>query len=170
LIVGTSTDGSNVYHGFVYNGSSFKTIDAPGAGTGAFQGTQVLGINPGGTWLVGDYSDSGNVGHGFIYQMATSTFAVIDEPSAATGAYQGTALWSINDGGASVGQYVDGSNVLHGFKRSAGGTFVEYTDPNAGTGAFQGTNVLGINNAGNMSGFFTDSSGRDHAFVMPAGS
>ena len=40
------------------------TFSAPGAGTGAGQGTGGFGINPQGT-VVGSYLDDGNVFHGF---------------------------------------------------------------------------------------------------------
>jgi hypothetical protein len=41
------------------------TIDAPGAGTGLGQGTNLFGSNPAGA-IVGYYIDSSNVFHGFL--------------------------------------------------------------------------------------------------------
>ena len=41
------------------------TYDVPGAGTGAWQGTQPMTINPEGA-ITGSYTDSNNVVHGFL--------------------------------------------------------------------------------------------------------
>ena len=43
---------------------TITTFSAPGAGTGAGQGTGGFGINPQGT-VVGSYLDDGNVFHGY---------------------------------------------------------------------------------------------------------
>jgi hypothetical protein len=45
--------------------ASFIAINAPGAGTGAHQGTIAVSINTGGT-IVGTYADAKNVLHGFL--------------------------------------------------------------------------------------------------------
>ena len=45
--------------------SQIITFDAPGAGTGAFQGTLPYGINPEGA-IAGYYVDASNVAHGFL--------------------------------------------------------------------------------------------------------
>ena len=44
---------------------AITTFDAPGAGTGPFQGTFPLSINPAGV-IAGTYIDSGFVAHGFL--------------------------------------------------------------------------------------------------------
>jgi hypothetical protein len=68
-VTGSFIDFIGANHGFVraVNGAitSITTFDAPGAGTGASQGTQVRGINAGGV-ITGYYVDSSNVNHGFI--------------------------------------------------------------------------------------------------------
>jgi hypothetical protein len=46
---------------------AITTFDAPGAGTGAFQGTIPFSFNPGGA-IVGYYLDSSNVLHGFLLE------------------------------------------------------------------------------------------------------
>ena len=47
MIEGQYTDASNVAHGFVRDANgAITTFDAPGAGTGPFQGTFPLTINP----------------------------------------------------------------------------------------------------------------------------
>jgi hypothetical protein len=88
------------------------TFDAPGAGTGAFQGTNALAINPEGA-ITGFYFDSGNVVHSFV-RARDGTFITFDAPGAGTGIGQGTGASMPNPAGAIVGSFTDGSNVLHG--------------------------------------------------------
>jgi hypothetical protein len=55
-------------HGFVRTpDGTITTFDAPGAGTGLFQGTIPSGINPAGA-IVGYYLDASYVFHGFLAQ------------------------------------------------------------------------------------------------------
>ena len=64
--MGSTFDGTATYHGFVRApGGTITEFDAPGAGTGAGQGTGASGINPAGT-TEGNYNDSSNVFHGFV--------------------------------------------------------------------------------------------------------
>jgi hypothetical protein len=59
-------DANSVSHGFLRApDGAITTFDAPGAGTGAFQGTEPLGINSKGA-ISGSYIDANNVGHGFL--------------------------------------------------------------------------------------------------------
>ncbi|HUD25694.1 MAG TPA: hypothetical protein VMQ45_08420 [Burkholderiaceae bacterium] len=65
-ITGAYVDAKNVSHGFLRApDGAISTFDAPGAGTGASQGTFPLGINSKGT-ITGYYVDAKNVGHGFL--------------------------------------------------------------------------------------------------------
>jgi len=65
-ITGWYIDGNNANHGFVRGSHGrFTTIDAPGAGTGAGQGTLVADITPAGD-MAGFYVDANNVAHGFL--------------------------------------------------------------------------------------------------------
>jgi hypothetical protein len=72
------TDANYVNHGFLRapNGA-FTTFDAPGAGTGAGQGTLPISINPAGE-IAGNYVDANNVGYGFVRAPGGTftTFAV----------------------------------------------------------------------------------------------
>jgi hypothetical protein len=53
-------------HGFVRGrDGAITAFDAPGAGTGTFQGTQPGAINPAGT-VTGIYFDANNAVHGFL--------------------------------------------------------------------------------------------------------
>jgi hypothetical protein len=72
------------------------TFDAPGSGTGAFQGTTSLAISPNGT-ITGYYLDSGNVAHGFV-RARDGTFITFDAPGAGTASGQGTFAPNINPG------------------------------------------------------------------------
>ena len=118
--------------------ASAQTItpfSAPGAGTGAGQGTGGFGINPQGT-VVGSYLDDGNVFHG--YQCVSgcgsdSTFTEFNAPGAGTAANQGTITFSINLFGEITGYFIDASNVAHGFVTTA--PFKDFTildEPDAG--------------------------------------
>jgi len=96
---------------------NITTFSAPGAGTGAGQGTGGFGINPQGT-VVGSYLDDGNVFHGFQCVSrcaALDTFTTYDAPGAGAEANQGTITFSINLFGVIAGYYVDSGNVAHGF-------------------------------------------------------
>src|SRR5437016_4699876 len=132
---------------------TFTTFDAPGAGTGPGQGTFALNINPAGE-ISGYSQDASNVFHGFV-RTPDGAITTFDAPGAGTGPFQGTATTSVdgmNPAGATVGQYLDASNVFHGFVRAPNGTITTFDAPGAGTGAFQGTVVNGINPAGVMEG------------------
>jgi len=65
-ITGYYVDASNVYHGYLRTSRGrFATFEAPGSGTGAWQGTQAMSINPEGA-ITGYYTDTNNVVHGFL--------------------------------------------------------------------------------------------------------
>jgi len=74
-VTGTLNDGHSVYRGFLRTtDGTVSTFDAPGAGTGHFQGTVTIGITPGGT-IVGAYVGpndgdflTGPRSHGFLFQ------------------------------------------------------------------------------------------------------
>ena len=63
-------------------------FDAPGAGTGAGQGTNVWGINAEGA-VVGLYQDGSGVEHGFV-RSPRGRVTTLDAPGAGTLAGQGT--------------------------------------------------------------------------------
>jgi len=78
-------------HGFLYDGSTFTSIDVPGAVV-----TQATGINDFGQ-IVGTYYD-GTTLHGFVYDG--TTFTPVDAPGAFL-----TTVNRINNNGAIVGFY-----------------------------------------------------------------
>ena len=65
-VTGWYVDSHDVYHGFVRApGGKITEFDVPGAGTGAWQGTQATAINPEGA-ITGHYTDAKGVYHGFL--------------------------------------------------------------------------------------------------------
>jgi hypothetical protein len=65
-IAGWYWDANGLNHGFVRSPEGkFTSFDAPGAGTGAGQGTLPAGINDMGE-IAGSYLDADNVYHGFL--------------------------------------------------------------------------------------------------------
>ena len=101
-------------HGFVRsNEGTFSTFDAPGAGTGAGQGTLPESNNTLGA-IAGNYIDGNFVNHGFLLNQQGS-FSVFDVPGTGTAAGQGTIPLDNNNPGTITGEYIDGGNVVHGF-------------------------------------------------------
>lgn len=70
-IVGYYVDASSVAHGFLFDGTTWSTLDFPGA-----KATQAYGIS--GNNIVGSYTDSKNRSHGFVYDGTTWT--TLDDP------------------------------------------------------------------------------------------
>ena len=115
-IAATYTDSNNVHHGFMRSpGGEFKTFDAPGAGTGSFQGTGCfsdcpVSLNDWGA-ITGIYIDANFVYHGYLRNPEGEIVTVDPSGSVAT------LPFGINDLGEITGEYVDASNVWHGFLR-----------------------------------------------------
>ena len=103
---------------------TFTTFEAPGAGTGASQGTIPFSINTAGA-TAGMYYDASNAYHGFV-RAVTGTITTFEAPGAGTGAAQGTVSFSINPAGEVTGFYVNASNVYHGFVRAANGKIANF--------------------------------------------
>jgi hypothetical protein len=99
-VVGTYTDSSNVLHGFLFNGSSYETIDDPLR----VGGTVATGIF--GSTIVGYYVDAAAYRHGFMYNG--SSFTTVNAPQAAANG-TGTQIWGIS-GNIIVGSYEDASS------------------------------------------------------------
>ncbi len=119
------------------------TFDAPGAGTGAGQGTFAQGINAfGTTW--GYYIDGSGVAHGFIHTFYGG-YINVNAPGAGTASGQGTFGYSLNPEGTLVGNSIDSNGVIHGYLRTVWGTITTFDAPGAGTGAGQGTIGYNIN-------------------------
>src|SRR2546425_1179381 len=113
-IIGFYVDASSVQHGFVRStDGTFTTYDAPGAGTGAGQGTLPESNNIPGA-ITGQFIDGNFVNHAFV-RSNQGIFSTFDVPGMGTGAGQGTIPVDNNDPGAIVGEAIDGGTVIHGF-------------------------------------------------------
>jgi uncharacterized membrane protein len=153
-IVGLYYDsGSNAGQGFALNGSTFTTIDMPGA-TG---GTYCVGVNNSGE-IVGEYIDSAGDYHGFLW--VSGVFSTIDYPGAAY-----SALFGITESGVVVGTYRDGvHNIYEGFEHGYAyneGQYLSVDVPFVGAGS---TAVSGINKRGQIVGYYIDTDGRNYGY------
>src|SRR5215475_3601512 len=92
---------------------TITTFDAPGAGTGAFQGTYALNIAPSGT-IIGFSRDANDVRHGFI-RSKDGSFTIFDAPGAGTAPVQGTRAYATNPSGAITGFFFDSVTAAHGY-------------------------------------------------------
>ncbi len=146
---------ANEAHGLAYNGSTFITIDAPGA----VGHTTVQGVNAAGV-MVGVSSDSsGRNNKGFSY--SDGVFAPINVP---TSMGNQTVPLGINDSGQIVGQFTDSSGTWHGFL-DTDGVFTALDFPSATV-----TNTwLLINDKGRLLGMYDDASGRHGFTATPSG-
>ena len=148
----------------------YTTIDVPGAGTAAFQGTAAMSVNSLGV-LAGGYIASGNVTHGFV-RAADGTITKFDAPHAGTSNNQGTFPVSISSKGVIAGMYFDAGNVYHGFVRAVDGTITEFDVPGAGPGGHRGTHPMSINGGGTIAGSYNTGTAQTsthwHGFVRTA--
>ncbi|MGA7048496.1 MAG: hypothetical protein WBY98_19685, partial [Candidatus Sulfotelmatobacter sp.] len=144
--------------------AKFITFNAPGAGTGAGQGTISNSINPAGA-ITGYYLDASDVYHGFL-RAADGTFTTFDVLDAGTSFYEGTGPLSINPAGAITGWYFDTSNVIRGFLRTPDGAITTFSAPRAGTGASQGGGGLDINPAGAIAGNYVEASNAFRSYLF----
>jgi hypothetical protein len=146
--------------------SHITTFEAPGAGSGLYEGTVGSGINFWGT-IAGYSADSNGNNHGYI-RARNGAFTQINHPLAATGFGQGTSVIGINDDGAISGYYLDAKDVFHGFIRRLDGAFETFDAPGADTGAFDGTLCQGINVWGGVTGTAYNAT-TGHGFVRSRG-
>jgi len=144
------------------------TFDAPGAGTGPYQGTgcyvsdcTVL-INKEGA-ITGYFLDANNVFHGFL-RSPNGRMTVFDAPGADTNAgdFNGTFPSAINDAGEITGFYADVSGGAHGFLRSPTGVFTNFDVKGSPIGT---TIAVGLNLEGAIVGLSTDQNGAFRPFV-----
>jgi hypothetical protein len=166
--VGNFEDSNLMGHGMIRSpDGSLTSYEAPGAGTGIYQGTGCPGCTVGVNFfgvIAGEYIDSGNVYHGYL-RDPYGKFTTFDVTGAGTGAYQGTGCgadcpMSINDSGEVTGSYQDSNSVQHGYLRTAEGTYVTF-DP---SGSIY-TQPESINDSGVITGFYIDANDIFHGFL-----
>jgi hypothetical protein len=173
ISIGNFMDNNFVGHGLVrYRDGTLTTFDAPGAGTGADQGTGCPGCASGfNQWgaIAGTYTDSNNVHHGFL-RSPNGKFTTFDAPGAGTGSYEGTGCFSdcptgLNDSGAIMGIYIDSNFVYHGYLRTPDGKILT-VDPSGSLFTWSS----GMNDLGAITGYYGDSNGVYHGFLrIPKG-
>lgn len=146
----------------------FITFDAPGAGTGAFQGTGCFAVTDCSVvlnnWgaLTGYYLDANNVFHGFV-RSPEGRFTSFDSPGAdkTPNDFNGTLPNAINDLGAITGAYYDVNGAGHGFLRTPGGAFKTFDVP----GGSLFTNPIHLNLEGSIVGASLDENGVFQGFL-----
>jgi hypothetical protein len=188
-IVGIYLDSSGKNHGFLYDGSSYQTLDHPSA---AGQGTNPLGIS--GTNIVGTYYPYPSVPYGFLYDgtswttikhpmgVTTCLLAVSGpfilgyykdswtQPRAYAFLYDGSSytpldnIWSTGMSGGRIVGYKSDSSGFHGFVYD-GSSYRTLDHP---LGA-KGTWIHDIDGL-NMVGAYIDSSGKGHGFLYDGSS
>src|SRR5437763_15972500 len=108
---------------------TITTFDAPGAGTGALQGTYATNIAPSGP-IIGFSGDANNVRHGFV-RSRDGSFTIFDAPGAGTAAFQGTRTYAANPSGTVTGWFNDSAGAVHGYVRSNQGAITVFDAPGA---------------------------------------
>lgn len=143
LLVSMGEAQAAVWHGVLYDGTSWTVLDAPDA----VAQTNAQDIE--GNTIVGYYQDAFGTHHGFVYDG--NTWTTLDEPGASL-----TVLTGIS-GGNIVGQVTDASGSIRGFLYD-GNTWTPIQFPGSSF-----TSVLGIDGA-NLVGRYNDASG-GHGFL-----
>lgn len=166
--VGNFEDSNLVGHGMMRSpDGALAAFDAPGAGTGIYQGTGCPGCTPSVNLfgvIAGEYIDSNNTYHGYL-RDPNGKFTTFDVTGAGAGPYQGTGCdadcpISINDSGAITGSYYDSNNVQHGYLRTPEGSFVTI-DPSGSVY----TQPESVNDSGVITGFYIDGNNIFHGFI-----
>ena len=167
VATGYYLDAGAVGHGFLRTpDGALATFDAPGAGTGQYQGTYVTGIDA--FRVVTGYGIAAdNTALGFI-RYPNGRFVTFAAPGAGTGSSQleaGTVMTSINLFTVAAGQAIDDAGLSHGFSRDPFGRFSTFDAPDAGTAAGQGTVPTTTSIEGMVTGHYLDRNGLNHGFV-----
>ena len=153
--------------------SNFTTVDVTGAGTGAQQGTAIVGIDAAGD-VAGIWLDSNGLSHGFV-RSASGTITKFDVANGGScvAATQGTFPTGMDTAGNIVGISRDANLVYHGFVRAASsGTITCFDVTGAGTNqqfsTSEGTKSFGINATAGIVGFYVDANVGYHGFIRAA--
>lgn len=144
---------------------AFTTIDAPGVGKSALQGTLGVTNNAVGD-VAGVFISNSYAAHGFVRPAATGTISTFDAPNAGISMTQGTFVAKIEIGGNITGMYADSNNAYHGFLRAPDGAITQFDVPGAPTTiGHRGTIPLSINAALQITGFYVDANAVRHGFI-----
>jgi probable HAF family extracellular repeat protein len=177
-IVGQFTTAGGNTPGFVLNGSTVTSINAPTGVAGEVVNAQ--GINNNG-FVVGFFVGTDGQDHGFQFNLSSAvggvgTGTAIADPTIPTvpGEPGATFVFSqilgINDKGIAVGYYGDSTTSQHGFiYNTHTGVYTFLDDPSeAFNNGVEVTQITGITNSGEISGFYSDANGVFHGFVAKA--
>ncbi len=177
-IVGQYSTAAGTSPGFILNGTTVTTVNAPTGATSNVVNAQ--GINNNGL-VVGFYFGNDGQVHGFTANASSAvggslTGTAVADPRIPTvpGEPGATFFFSqilgVNDQGMSVGYYGDSTTSQHGyFYNTNTGTYTFLDDPNAAfSNGVEVTQITGINNSGEISGFYSDANGVFHGFVALA--
>ena len=140
-IVGYYQNSSGLFRGFIDNGGTYTSLDAPGS-----LSTLIYGNNNSGL-AVGTYQDGSGATHGFSY-TSSGGFSTIDVAGAVA-----TYVYGVDDAGDVVGSYFDGTNT-HAFFMAAGGAPTTIDVPGS-----TDTVVRDINNLGQIVGWYDTCAG-----------
>ncbi len=174
MIVGQYTTGAST-PGFLLNGITTTTIDAPKGTTGDTVNAQ--GINNNGL-IVGFYMGNDGQDHGFMASASSASSghiigtAVADPtipnvPGEPGATFVFSQILGVNDSGIAVGYYGDSTTSQHGFLyNTITGKYTFLDDPYAGFhNGVEITQITGITNSGEITGFYNDANGVAHGFV-----
>jgi len=152
-VVGDYATSDGNLHGFFLSGGTFTGFDVPGAPF-----TAVLSINNPGDFA-GTFVDNSGIQQAFVVVGGTITlFSIPGVPA--------TLAYDVNDSKSlTVGYYIDGSGILHGYYRGADGALHFPIDPPGSVA----TILFGVNNKNWVVGRYADASGVTHGlfFVPP---
>jgi hypothetical protein len=137
----------------------WTTLDDPGTNS---TGPDTILASFSGTNIVGGYGSwyGGGVLRGLV--LSGTNWISLTNPSAGSGANQGTYAGGISDTNI-VGWFTDSGNVTHGFLL-AGTKWITLNAPGASLTPSGGTDALGIDGT-NVTGYYLDSDGVLHGFL-----
>ena len=133
---------------------AFASFDAPGAGTGVYQGTFPVSVNDKGG-IAGYYADNSNIRHGFL-RKPDGEFTTFTPPN-----LSGILVVAMNNGGQILGTGTlpnPYSNVA--FLRHPAGYFAVFSPASASN-----TTPCSLNNTGEVTGYFQDAAYVYHGFL-----
>jgi hypothetical protein len=161
-VVGGYYDTNGIVHGFVFDGSTYKTLDDPSANkTTIFQGTLALGFS--GNKIFGQYNNPG--GFGAFFYDGTS-FSDFTHPAAGFGRTHVTGAF----GNEIVGYYSPDGITDHGFLYN-GSSFKTLDDPLAVAAPFgMGQTYLTGISGGYIVGYYTTDDGNTRHGLVYNGS
>jgi uncharacterized membrane protein len=161
-VYGFYFDTNFVRHGFMrrVNGS-FKTFEAPNAGTGAEHGTTPNAVNAAGD-IAGYYTTDGDdADHGFV--LIGTKYTEFDPKNAQT-----TTPTGINNSDEVTGSFVSSKALEVSFLREPNGHITTFKAPGASTSPGSGTAAECIDDHGVIAGEFNGTDNKFHGFVRSA--